>query len=115
MQYYPQRSKGFVIDYDLAEELGIENEFLEWEEEQNELPLREMFEERFGVEPERIATFEYDGGRPVQGLQGFEYDATYVLFDNSTEELYPHDWDKLINALEEKDVDIIEGSWAEMG
>ena len=115
MQYYPQRSKGFAIDYDLAEELGIEDEYLEWEEAQNDMPLLETFEDKFGVEPERITIFEYSKGGYVQSLQGFDYDATYVLFDANAEKCQPENWDNLINLLEEKDIDVIEGSWAELG
>ena len=115
MQYYPQRSKGFAIDYDLAEELGIEDEYLEWEEAQNDMPLLETIEDKFGVEPERITVFEYSKGGYVQSLQGFDYDATYVLFDTNAEKCQPENWDNLINFLEEKDIDVIEGSRAELG
>lgn len=115
MQFYPQKSKGFVIDYDLAEELEVLNELLLWEEEYNELPLIEAIEEKFGVEPERIRYFEYSRGGYVQGLQGFNYDSTYVLFGEYIEKLCPEEWENLIKTLEEKDVDLIEGSWAELG
>ena len=101
MEYYPQRNKGFAIDYDLAEELDIANEYLEWEEGSNDAPLLEIFEEKFGGY--------------IQSLQGFDYDATYVLFDPQTEEVSPEQWDNLISILEDKDVDVIEGSWAELG
>ena len=115
MQFYPQKSTGFVINHELAEELELTDELLLWEEEANELPLIEAIEERFGVEPERIRHFEYSRGGYVQGLQGFDYDSTYVLFDEYTVNYSSEGWDNLINLLEEKDVDIIEGSWAEMG
>ena len=110
MEYYAQRNKGFAIDYDLAEELDIADEFLEWEAGGNDAPLLEIFEEKFGVEPEKVTSFE----DAVQGLQGFDYDATYVLFDPYAEEASPERWDILISILEEKDVDVIEGSWAEV-
>tara|TARA_R110000824_G_scaffold347281_2_gene534072 strand:+ start:879 stop:1226 length:348 start_codon:yes stop_codon:yes gene_type:complete len=115
MEYYPQRNKGFAIDYDLAEELDIANEYLEWEEGSNDAPLLEIFEEKFGVEPEKVTFFEYVHGGYIQSLQGFDYDATYVLFDPQTEEVSPEQWDNLISILEDKDVDVIEGSWAELG
>ena len=115
MEYYPQRNKGFAIDYDLAEELEIADEFLEWEEGSNDAALLEIFEEKYGVEPEKVTLFEYARGGYVQGLQGFDYDATYVLFDTHTETTNPEEWDNLISILEDKDVDVIEGSWAELG
>ncbi len=115
MQFYPQKSKGFVIDYDLAEELELTDELLLWEEEFNELPLIEAIEERFGVEPERVRHFEDPRGEQVEGLQGFDHDSTYVLFDEYTERECPGEWENLMKILEEKDVDLIEGSWAELG
>ena len=48
-----------------------------------------------------------------KGLQGFEYDLTYVLFDGAVEAFYPEEWENMNNYLEENDIDIIEGSWAE--
>ena len=93
MQLYPQKNKGFVIDYDLAEAI----------------------EEKFGVEPERVRHFEYARGGAIQSLQGFDYDATYVLFDEYTERSSPAEWENLVSILEEEDVDIVEGTWAEIG
>ncbi len=115
MQFYPQKNKGFVINHDVAEELEISDELILWEEEYNEAPLIEAIQERFGVEPERVRHFEYSRGGYVQGLQGFDYDSTYVLFDEYTEASCPDEWENLVSILEEKDIDIIEGSWAELG
>lgn len=115
MQFYPQKNKGFVIDYDLAEQLDVADELILWEEEYNEAPLIEAIEEKFGIEPERIRHFEYARGGYIQGLQGFDYDATYVLFDEYTERSCPDEWENLVSTLEENDVDVIEGSWAELG
>ena len=114
MQFYTQKSKGFAINYELAEQLEILNELLLWEEEFNQLPLLEAIEERFGVEPERVCSFESLEDAEVHGLQGFDYDATYVLFDDYAEKATPDEWDALITILEDNDTDIIEGSWAEL-
>ena len=115
MQFYPQKSKGFIIDYDLAEQLEILNELLVWEEEWDDTALLEAFGEKFGVEPERVRSFEYSRGGEVHCLQGCDYDSTYILFDDYTEKSCPEEWDNLISILEEKDIDVIEGSWAELG
>jgi hypothetical protein len=115
MQFYPQSNKGFVIDHDLADNFGILDEYLIWEEEYNEAPLLETFEEKFGVGPDRVRYFEYSRGGEVQGLQGFEYDLTYVLFDKYSEKIYSKEWEKFTNILEEHDIDLIEGSWSELG
>ena len=115
MQYYPQSRKGFVIDYDLAEQLNFLDEFVLWEEEYNELPLMEVIEEKLGVEPIGVQHFEYVRGGYVQGLQGFDYDTSYILFDQDSEQIYPEEWETLINTLEENDVNVVHGSWAELG
>lgn len=115
MQFYPQNNKGFAINSDVAENFGILDEYLLWEEEYNEMPLFEVFEEKFGVEPEKIKFFEYHRGGEVQGLQGFEYDLTYILFDKDTEKAFPEEWDSLTVLLEDHDIDMIEGSWSELG
>ena len=115
MQFYPQNNKGFVIDHDLADNFGILDEYLIWEEEYNETPLLETFEEKFGVGPDGIKYFVYDRHGEVQRLHGFEYDLTYVLFNKHSEKKYPKEWERLTNVLEEHDIELIEGSWSELG
>ena len=39
----------------------------------------------------------------------------YLLFDTYVEQQYPDEWDKFTNSLEEMDIDLIEGSWSELG
>ena len=113
MQYYPQSSKGFAISHELAESLEVLEQLLLWEEEYNEVPLFEAFEDRFGFEPYEVRHFEDSTLNSVHGLQGFDYDSTYVLFDDSVEKFYPMEWENLLETLEDNDADIIEGSWAE--
>ena len=50
----------------------------------------------------------------VQGLQGFDWDVEYLLFDWVIEQC-PEEWDKFISIMEEMDIDVIEGSWSELG
>ena len=114
MQFHPQSNKGFAINSDVAADFGVLEEYLLWEEEYNETPLLETFEEKFGVEPETIKYFEYQRDGEVQVLQGFEYDLTYVLFNKHAEKIYPEEWEKFANLLEDHDVDLIEGSWSEL-
>ncbi len=94
MEYYPQNNKGFAVDYDLAEKLEFIEELILWEEEWNDIPLIEFFEERFGLAPERVRYFEYSRGGEVQGLQGFDYDSTYILFDTDADSDNPEGWEK---------------------
>jgi len=114
MQFYPQSNKGFAINSDVADYFGVLDEYLLWEEEYNETPLLETFEKKFGVGPDRVKYFEYARHGEVQGLQGFEYDLTYVLFDKQSEKIYSEEWDKFTHLLEEYDIDLIEGSCAEI-
>ena len=114
MQFHPQSNKGFAINSDVADDFGVLDEYLLWKEEYNETPLLEMFEDKFGIEPEQIKYFELHHGE-AQVLQGFEYDLTYVLFNKHAENIYPEEWEKFANLLEDHDVDLIEGSWAEIG
>ena len=39
----------------------------------------------------------------------------YLLFDSDVENDYPDEWVKFINIMEEMDIDVIEGSWSELG
>jgi len=112
MQTRPTRKKGFIFNEDVAEDLGILNEYKIWEDEYDYTPLVEIFNKKFGVEPEYPKRFDRDY---VQSLQGFDWDATYLLFDSYAEKAYADEWDKFINSLEEMDIDFIEGSWSELG
>jgi len=115
MQYCVQRNKGFAIDHELAENLSMSNELLTWEEEFNELPFLEAFEKKFNFAPSEIIFFglNWEDERQVEGLQGFEHDLIYVLFDVSVDRLYSNEWNNLISFLEECDVELIEGGWIE--
>ena len=113
MQYYPQNSKGFAINHELAETLNVLDQLLLWEEEYNEIPLFEAFENKFGFEPNELKHFQDNNANMIHGLQGFDYDSTYILFDDNTQRFYPQEWDNLLEVLENHDVNIIEGSWAE--
>ena len=112
MQIRPVRKKGFIFNEDVAEDLGILNEYRMWEEDYDYTPLIEIFNEKFGVEPEYPKRFDRDY---VQGLQGFDWDVTYLLFDSYLEKAYADEWDKFTSNLEEMDIDLIEGSWSELG
>ena len=43
-------------------------------------------------------------------MNGFEWDKTYVLFEDYQENT--PDWEKMVDVLEEEDVNINYGSWA---
>ena len=113
MQVYSQTSKGFPIDTELANELGLLDEYLIWEEEYNTEPFCAAFEEKFGVAPMDLKRFEYAREGYIKSLTGFDWDETYVIFDEPMEEMA--EWDCMVRELE-KELDILveEGSWSEV-
>ena len=115
MQFYPMRKKGFIFNEDVAEELGVLQEYQLYQEDYDYDPLKEAFNEKYGVEPEYPKHFKWEKGGYVQGLQGFDWDVEYLLFDDWVVEQCPEEWDKFINTMEEMDIDVIEGSWSELG
>ena len=84
------------------------------EEENNEMPLFEVFEEKFGLRPDKIKYFEYEKDGCIKDLQGFVYDNVYILFDEFVEESSQEEWDELTIFLEEHDIVLDEGSWSEL-
>ena len=112
MQFHPMRKKGFIFNEDVAEEFGVLNEYRIYQDDYDYDPLIEAFNEKFGVEPEYPKYFDRDY---VRGLQGFDWNVTYLLFDSYVEKAYPDEWDNFTNSLEDMDIDLIEGSWSELG
>ena len=115
MQYYPKTMKGLLLNEDVAEQLGLLEEYQLYQEDYDYDPFNEAFNEKYGVEPEYPKDFEWKKGGYVQGLQGFDWDREYLLFDTWVEEQHPEEWEKFIAIMEEMDIDVIEGSWAELG
>ena len=115
MQYYPMRKKGFIFNEDVAEQLGLLEEYKLYQEDYDYDPLNEAFNEKFGVEPEYPKHFEWEKGGYVQGLQGFDWDVEYLLFDDWSIEQSADAWDKFTTTMEEMDIEIFEGSWSELG
>lgn len=115
MEYYPQSKKGFVINEEVAEQLGVLEEYLIWENDYDEEILLERFEELHNVLPDRLRSFEWRKGGYVQGLQGFEYDVPYLVFCDDVAEDYKEDWEKLSALLEENDIEVVDGFWSELG
>jgi hypothetical protein len=113
MQVYSQSIKGFLIDTELANDLGLLDEFLIWEEVYDVEPFREAFEEKYGVAPLDLKHFEYSREGHIKSLSGFDWDETYVVFDELTEDLA--EWSQMVKELEkELDILIEEGSWSEV-
>jgi hypothetical protein len=111
MRYYPKSAVGFEINMTVAEELGLLEQWEEWDGEQYDSEFGYEFEEKYGVTPARVITFEDSRGGEISGLTGFTSGATYVLFD---EDESGDDWDKLVEILEEKGITLEDGSWSQL-
>ena len=70
MRFYPQSKKGFIFNEDVAEQLGLLEEYKLYQEDLIMI-LNEAFNEK-KMEPE-IQNNGVKGGY-VQGLQGFDWD-----------------------------------------
>ena len=112
MRYYPKKATGFEIDSDVAEKLGLLEQWEEWDGEQYDSEFGYEFEEKYGVSPSRVITFEDTRGGEVSGLTGFNDGSTYVLFDVDEE---GEVWDKLLEVLDENGIELQSGSWSQLG
>ena len=113
LQYYPQNRTGFMISEEIAEELGLLELYEHWKSDWDYDPFCMEFEEKFGVYPYSIKHFEYARGGEIQGLSGFEYDCTYVLFDEYDKE--SEKWDNMVSRLQERGILFEDGRWSELG
>lgn len=112
MRYYPKRAVGFEINMSVAETLGLLEQWEEWDGEQFDSEFGYEFEEKHGVTPVRVITFTDSRGGEISGLTGFANGSTYVLFDENERGVA---WEKLIELLEENDIDLEDGSWSQLG
>jgi hypothetical protein len=112
MRYYPKSAVGFEINNTVAENLGLLEQWEEWDGEQFDSEFGYEFEEKHGVTPSRVITFEDSRGGEISGLTGFTNGSTYVLFD---EDESGEAWDKLVETLEENDIELEDGSWSQLG
>jgi len=112
MQYYPQHFFGFSIDNEIAERLQLTEVYDSYEMSYDEEGLFEGFEDKFGIDPYKLADTTYERGGYVQGLSGFDWDKTYVCFHPST--TAGAKWQKMVEALEALDIVIEEGRWSQL-
>jgi len=111
MNLLSKQRKGFIINSELAEILGLLEEYMAWKEGSDHESFCIAFEEKFGIFPETLQAFDYEHSQTVQDLTGFEWETSYVLFEDYQEG--SADWEKMIDVLEEEDINVDHGSWAE--
>ena len=112
MRYYPKSAVGFEMNLIVAEKLELLEQWEEWDGEQYDSDFGYEFEEKYGVTPARVIKFYERKGGEISGLTGFANDTTYVLFD---EDESGEAWDKLVALLDEKGIELEDGSWAQLG
>ena len=106
MHYSPQRASGFKIDEEVAEGLGLLKEYKVWKDDWDYDAFCDAFEEKYGAKPSELKEFEYQRGGYIQGLEGFEYDADYVLWS---------EWGEDPPSELPNDLLLEEATWAELG
>lgn len=86
MHFSPRSAYGFKIDEDTAENLGLRDEFAKWKKDGDESAFADAFRSKFkppeGYYDIYIREFQYERGGEVQGLSGFDWNQTYVTFDD---------------------------------
>lgn len=115
MQFYPQHYFGFQLDDEVAAELGLLEEYEDAQANwRHEDMFFEAFEEKFGVYPEKFQDTTYRRGGEIQGLEGFEWDTTYLCFDPDSRD--SNAWTEMENRLQtETTITLQEGRWSELG
>tara|TARA_R100001594_G_scaffold51807_2_gene85286 strand:+ start:6052 stop:6393 length:342 start_codon:yes stop_codon:yes gene_type:complete len=113
MQFYPQHYYGFAVDGDVAEKLQLTEAYDEYEMSYDEEDFFAGFRDKFGIEPYKFADTTYERGGYVQGLDGFDWDRTYVCFDPS--QTGDTKWNNMLDALSELGIDVEEGHWSQLG
>ena len=112
MRYYPKSAQGIEMNTSTAEVIGLLEQWEEWDGDQFENDLIYEFEDKYGVTPERLITFEDSKGGEISGLSGFESGTTYLLFDKKES---GEEWDAFLDLLGDNQIDIVEGKWSQLG
>tara|TARA_Y100000593_G_scaffold63576_1_gene117499 strand:+ start:1889 stop:2230 length:342 start_codon:yes stop_codon:yes gene_type:complete len=113
MQYYPQHYYGFIVDNSVAELLDLSEAYDAYEMAYDEEQFFDQFENKFGVSPYQFTDTTYERGGYVQGLQGFDWDSTYVCFHPAT--AGDEKWNNMISKLQKLGIPMEEGRWSQLG
>jgi len=95
----------------VAEALGLLEQWEEWDGDQYENDLVYDFEDKYGLAPERLITFDDSRGGEISGLTGFESGTTYLLFDKNES---GEEWDALLDILNDNQIEVVEGRWSQL-
>ena len=96
----------------LAEFLGINEYWGNWESDEHDPDVLETIEEKFDVIPWAVAELREERGGHRTGIIGFESGTTYLLFE-ARDTRSPH-WRKFSDLCEEAGSPEVEGSWSQL-
>ena len=96
----------------LAEVLGINEYWGNWESDEHDPDVLETIEEKFDVIPWAVAELREERGGHRTGIIGFESGTTYLLFE-ARDTRSPH-WRKFSDLCEEAGSPEVEGSWSQL-
>tara|TARA_R110002074_G_scaffold14595_6_gene50238 strand:- start:13 stop:354 length:342 start_codon:yes stop_codon:yes gene_type:complete len=113
MQFYPQHFMGFIVNNETAGNLQLTEAFDSYEMSYDEDSFFDKFEESYGVAPYKFADTTYERGGYVQGLEGFEWDTTYICFHPTS--VGDAKWENMISKLENLGIFMQEGRWSQLG
>ena len=104
---------GFIVDNEVAGHLQLTEAFDTYEMSYDEDSFFDKFEESFGIAPYKFADTTYERGGYVQGLEGFEWDTTYICFHPAS--VGDAKWENMISKLDTMGISMEEGRWSQLG
>lgn len=115
------RSAGNEKDADLLEDKGIGGpwhyEVLaainEWDGDAYDDSIFDAFDTWHSVVPMRVGELNDERGGEVSGVSGFEQGVEYLFFDPREQDSSA--WNQFKAHLEEHGIDLVEGSWSQLG
>jgi len=116
MQFRVRDAVGFELNEEVAEELGLLEEFQTWKKTYNTTDFSAAMEEKYKLpdytEPS-IYEFKYERGGEIQGLEGFDWDKTYCWF--FSDDTKQKGWKPFANRLKKKGIVLESARWSELG
>jgi hypothetical protein len=112
MRYVPKNCVGFEMTDNLADALGLSEDWETWDGDEHDSVLLDAIEEKFGVSPWGIAELREERGGHRTGITGFEDGYTYLLFEERDTRV--PNWKAFSDLCEEAGSTETEGSWSQL-
>ncbi len=115
------RSSGEDKEADLLEDKGVDGpwhyEILaainEWDGDAYDDSIFDAFDTWHNVVPMRIGEISDERGGETTGVSGFNQGTEYLIFDPREQD--KDAWNKFKSILDENGIELIEGSWSQLG